>query len=134
MNLNLALRITRGLRRFRLCQMTLRKKKLRKKAGMQRFVNYIYQQGLVIVDAAQLNNQTPKFNKGKCQDRSPVEMHSVVNRRPPMNPGEDDCSVTTVYNNAVKVLKSVPRQGNGKTNQQKMRDSSSSDEQLDTSD
>ena len=98
-------------------------------AGMQRFVEYIREQGLVIVEASQLANKTPKFNKGKERKgvRSPLEMQSVVNRR--HQPGEDDSSVATIYHNAVKVM---DNQGTPMTN--KKRESSSSQERLDTSD
>ena len=113
-------------------------------AGMKQFVNYIRKQGLVIVESSRLAAQTPKFdrsiNKGGRQD---IQMKSVVNRRPPQaQPGtsneiDDGNSVVTIYRNAVNVLNDTGDQGNrnlvsGIT--ESKRDSSSSDEPLNTSD
>ena len=97
-------------------------------AGIQCFVEYIREQGLVIVEASQLTNKTPKFSKGKeRKEKSPLEMQSVVNRR--HQPGEDDSSVATIYHNVVKVMdnQKTPMSNN-------KRESSSSEEPLDTSD
>ena len=100
-------------------------------AGMQCFVDYIRGQGLVIVEASQLANQTPKFNKVKDKSMT-MGMQSVVNRRP-ANQGEDDCSVAMVYRNAVKIVDSN-NNGTGNEIANRKRESSSSDEPLDTSD
>ena len=86
--------------------------------GMQRFVDYIKKQGLVIVESSQVRNKSPKFQKGKGKTQSAISSQRK----------SDDESVVTIYKNAVQ-RQSEPTEIN------KKRDSSSSSEgQLDTSD
>ena len=105
----------------------MEKEQQEEEAGIQRFVNYIRKQGLVIVEASQLANPKEKFNKENGKAVESMERSSILNKRPMA--GEDDSSVVTVYRNAVNVL----TQGNDVSAQSK-RDSSSSDKPLDTSD
>ena len=86
----------------------MNKKELQKQEEkeMQKFVDFMRKQGLVVVDAAKM-----KELSGDGTDR-----------QKPRHVGGDDSSIVTIYKNAVQ------KDGNSK------RDSSSSDKMLDTSD
>ena len=113
----------------------MEKERKEEEAGMKHFVEYMRQEGLVIVDASKMANQTLKFRDTQPR-RSPIHMQSVVNRRPPQ--GRDDNSEITIYQKAVE-MEQIEQQGQtvgtqlpDKTNNKRI--SSSSEEPLDTSD
>ena len=91
--------------------------------GMQRFGDYIRKQGLVIVDSSKLRNQSPKFRKGYHSNPG------MLTDKGTQSEFNDNESMVTVYHNAVEQVPMVDQTMNNAK-----RVSSSSEEQLDTSD
>ena len=96
-------------------------------AGMQCFVDYITKKGLVIVDASAIQrNNTSQLGVSRGYRKKAAGKADTVERGKPID--DDAESAVTIYRNAVQQVH-VNKSSDGK------RDSSSStDEQLDTSD
>ena len=104
--------------------------------GMQRFVDYIRKQGLVIVDASKAQNETPKFDKRREMGGMNTQRNKKLTiRREEMQNvlGCNNESMVTIYKNAVQKVNQVQVSGH-QIGDGKRDSSSSSDKQLDTSD